>query len=110
MGTEMSNSYRDTQSPAHRYALGLTRSLRDLLGAELVGVYLHGSAATGEEVPGVSDADLIAICQHPLSERQRESLRAALATSAPLPASRRLTSVCSPPGPPLGRSAPCPGS
>ena len=106
----MSNNYRATQSPAHRYALGLARSLRDFLGDKLIGVYLHGSAVTGEEVPGVSDADLIAVCQHPLSEGQRESLRAALAASAPLPVSRPLTSVCSPPGPPHTRNLPCTGS
>jgi predicted nucleotidyltransferase len=84
-GTEMSNSYRDTQAPARLFALRLARSLRDLLDGGLVGVYLHGSVATGEDVPNVSDADLIAVCQPPLSERQRESLRAMFETSAPPP-------------------------
>jgi streptomycin 3"-adenylyltransferase len=79
----MANDDRATPFPARRFALGLSRGLRDCLGPELVGVYLHGSAATGEAVPGRSDADLIVTCARPLSSGQRESFRALLVASVP---------------------------
>ena len=78
----------DTPSPARLFALGMAHSLRDHLGAGLVGVYLHGSVATGDTAPGTSDADLIAVCSHPLPQEQRDSLRALLVAST-LPASLR---------------------
>jgi hypothetical protein len=41
---------------------------RDLLGTELLALYLHGSLATGAFDPQRSDIDFIAIVAHPLSE------------------------------------------
>jgi hypothetical protein len=81
----MSKDYRGGQSPAHLFAMELARGLRDGLGEGFVGIYLHGSVATGEDVPGKSDADLIAICGRPLPERARDGLCDLLTTSAPLP-------------------------
>jgi len=81
----MSKDYRGGQSPAHLFAMELARGLRDGLGEGFVGIYLHGSVATGEDVPGKSDADLIAVCGRPLPERVRDGLRDLLTTSAPLP-------------------------
>ena len=81
----MSKGCRGPQSPARLFAMRLALGLRDRLGEELVGVYLHGSVATGEDVPGNSDADLIAVCGSSLPEGQRDSLRELLAASAPPP-------------------------
>jgi Aminoglycoside adenylyltransferase, C-terminal domain/Nucleotidyltransferase domain len=82
----MPNGDRDSLAPGRLFALGLTRGLRDCLGAGLVGVYLHGSVATGEEVPGRSDVDLIAVCEQPLSAGQRDRSCALLVASPPPPA------------------------
>jgi predicted nucleotidyltransferase len=54
-------------------------TLRDHLGSELVGVYLHGSLAMGAFDPGRSDVDILAVCTAPLSRRRRMNLGAALA-------------------------------
>jgi len=39
----------------------LTRDLRAVLGEDLVGLYLYGSAVSGGFEPGVSDLDLVAV-------------------------------------------------
>jgi streptomycin 3"-adenylyltransferase len=54
-------------------------TLRKQLGAELVGVYLHGSLAMGAYDPGRSDVDILAVCTGPLSPRRRMQLGEALA-------------------------------
>jgi streptomycin 3"-adenylyltransferase len=61
-------------------------TLREHLGAELVGVYLHGSLAMGAFDPGRSDVDILAVCTGPLSPRRRVGLGNALAV-IPRPAS-----------------------
>lgn len=77
----MAHDIRDTPTSAHRFALALAQGLRANLGAGLRGVYLHGSTATGDAVPGTSDLDLIAVCAQPLTDEQRDALRALLAAS-----------------------------
>ena len=48
---------------------------RRVLGTDLVGSYLFGSAATGAFEPGVSDLDTVAVLQHDPTERQLARLR-----------------------------------
>jgi aminoglycoside adenylyltransferase-like protein/nucleotidyltransferase-like protein len=60
-------------------------TLREHLGAELVGVYLHGSLAMGAFDPGRSDVDILAVCTGTLSPRHRRRLGEALA-AIPRPA------------------------
>ena len=61
-------------------------TLRDNLGAELVGAYLHGSLAMGAFNPGRSDVDIIGVCTAPLSRERRMGLGKAL-TAIPRPRS-----------------------
>jgi predicted nucleotidyltransferase len=49
------------------------------VGAELIGVYLHGSLAMGAFHPGRSDIDIIAVCAEPLHRERRMVLGEALA-------------------------------
>jgi aminoglycoside adenylyltransferase-like protein len=60
-------------------------TLREHLGAELVGVYLHGSLAMGAFDPGRSDVDIVAACTGALSPSRRMRLGEALA-AIPRPA------------------------
>ncbi|HKA69514.1 MAG TPA: aminoglycoside adenylyltransferase domain-containing protein [Actinomycetes bacterium] len=61
-------------------------TLREYLGADLVGGYLHGSLAMGAFDPGRSDVDILAVCASPLAPERRAGLGAALA-AIPRPAS-----------------------
>ena len=49
-------------------------ALERILGAKLVGVYVHGSAAMGGFVPARSDLDYLAIVTSPLDARERKAL------------------------------------
>jgi predicted nucleotidyltransferase len=49
------------------------------LGADLIGVYLHGSLAMGSFDPGRSDIDILAVCAEPLHHERRTVLGEALA-------------------------------
>ena len=61
-------------------------TLRDDLGPELVGVYLHGSVAMGAFTPGRSDIDALAVCAVRLSAERSTTLGEALA-AIPRPSS-----------------------
>jgi predicted nucleotidyltransferase len=69
------------------YLAQLVRRLEQALGDELVAVYLTGSGALGDWVPGRSDIDVMVICDVPLT------IQAKHAVVAPL----------------LHRALPCPG-
>jgi streptomycin 3"-adenylyltransferase len=61
--------------------------LRGALGPELVGVYLHGSAALGDYDPARSDIDILAVCAAPLGAGEGIRLGACLGRDAlPCPA------------------------
>ena len=62
-----------------QYLDRVVSTLREHLGAELVGAYLHGSLAMGAFTPGQSDVDILAVCAAPLAPRRRASLGTALA-------------------------------
>jgi predicted nucleotidyltransferase len=53
-------------------------TLRDHLGTDLVGVYLHGSLAMGVFHPGRSDLDVLSVCAQSLSGERRLELGQAL--------------------------------
>jgi predicted nucleotidyltransferase len=57
----------------------IVSTLRDHLGAELIGAYLHGSLAMGAFEPGRSDIDILAVCAEPLHRERRTGLGEALA-------------------------------
>ncbi|MGH8834201.1 MAG: nucleotidyltransferase domain-containing protein, partial [Actinomycetes bacterium] len=62
-----------------QYLDRVVSTLREHLGGELVGAYLHGSLAMGGFTPGRSDIDILAVCASPLSPNRRGSLGEALA-------------------------------
>ena len=68
-----------SDSEVQLYLDRVVSTLREHLGAELVGVYLHGSLAMGAFDPGRSDVDILAVCTGPLSAQRRVGLGAALA-------------------------------
>ena len=49
----------------------VVRSVRDFLGANLTGVYLHGSLATGSYHRAKSDIDLLVVVRNPVDEDER---------------------------------------
>ena len=62
-----------------RYLDRVVSTLRDELGPELIGVYLHGSLAMGAFTPGRSDIDALAVCATRLSTERSTELGEALA-------------------------------
>jgi len=52
-------------------------SHRSLLGANLVGIYLHGSRATGDHGPH-SDVDYLVVVERPLALAEKRQLLSAL--------------------------------
>jgi hypothetical protein len=69
------------------YAGAVAEALRATLGGDLVGLYLHGSAAIGDYHPTRSDVDLLAVCAAPLGDTARDTVAARLAADAlPCPA------------------------
>jgi hypothetical protein len=69
------------------YAGAVAETLRAALGGDLVGLYLHGSAALADYHPARSDVDLLAVCAVPLSATARDTVAARLAADAlPCPA------------------------
>jgi hypothetical protein len=69
------------------YVDAVAETLRAALGRDLVGLYLHGSAAFHDYHPGRSDIDLLAVCALPLGDSARDVLAAQLAADAlPCPA------------------------
>jgi hypothetical protein len=52
-----------------RYAEQVAGRLAAVLGDRLLGVYVIGSGALGDWIPGRSDIDLMAICERPLTNR-----------------------------------------
>jgi predicted nucleotidyltransferase len=51
----------------------VVRIVGDVLGANIVGIYLHGSTATGRTRP-TSDLDVLAVVSEPTSEAERRAL------------------------------------
>jgi streptomycin 3"-adenylyltransferase len=66
------------QPEVQAYLDRVVSTLRDGLGDELVGVYLHGSLAMGAFHPGRSDVDILAVCATSLPRERRMAIGAAL--------------------------------
>ena len=74
-------------SAALGYADAVAERLRETLGTDLVGLYLHGSATLGDYDPARSDIDLLAVCEAPLTARVRDDIAARIGREAlPCPA------------------------
>lgn len=56
------------------FADAVTRGVREILGDGLYAAYLAGSVALGGYVPGQSDIDIMAVCQHPLPVERKQAL------------------------------------
>jgi predicted nucleotidyltransferase len=57
-----------------RYAEEVAGRLAGVLGEDLPGVYVVGSGALGDWIPGRSDIDVMAICEQPLTQADRDAL------------------------------------
>ncbi|MGE5460108.1 MAG: nucleotidyltransferase domain-containing protein, partial [Solirubrobacterales bacterium] len=72
--------------PARAQIAAVLEALRDGLGPDLVGAYLHGSAVLGGLRPH-SDLDVLAVSERQMTRPERASLIARLlAISGPYPA------------------------
>jgi streptomycin 3"-adenylyltransferase len=72
---------------AGAYVGAVAQTLRAALGSDLIGLYLHGSAALGDYAAGRSDIDLLAVCAAPLGDAVRRAVAEPLAADAlPCPA------------------------
>jgi streptomycin 3"-adenylyltransferase len=69
-------------SRVETYVEEVTERLKEVLGTELVGVYLHGSAVLGDFSEGRSDVDMIAVSLGPLSSRAKEAIAERLSQSS----------------------------
>jgi len=64
------------------YLSRLSERLRGVFVDNLVGVYLHGSAALGDfqpSGPDASDLDVLAVCARPLADGEKRAVAGALA-------------------------------
>jgi predicted nucleotidyltransferase len=68
-----------TSAEVEAYLEQVVSTLRDHLGSELVGVYLHGSVAMGGFTAGRSDVDVLGVCAGPVSPERGRALGEALA-------------------------------
>jgi predicted nucleotidyltransferase len=78
---------------AVRFAQHLAEELTVIFSDDLVGVYLHGSAATGCFNPDRSDIDLLVVARQPLSPEQRRAVARLLLASSGAPYPVELTVV-----------------
>ena len=64
-----------TKAPAVRgYGDAVAASLKEVLGQNLVGVYLHGSAVLGGFDPAHSDVDILTVASVPLSADEKRQI------------------------------------
>ena len=61
----------DAPPIVHRQLAAVVDACREVLGDELVGVYLHGSLAMGGFNPSESDLDLLAVVRRPMSDDEK---------------------------------------
>lgn len=76
-----------TRADVAAYADEVVAQLGKLLGEDLVGVYLGGSVALGDYVPGRSDVDVLVVCRTALPRARKVAVAEALRhESLPCPA------------------------
>jgi len=56
------------------YVEEVARRLRAVLEGDLIGVYVHGSATTGEFVPSRSDVDVLVVCSRRLADAEKATI------------------------------------
>lgn len=66
-------------APVTLFGRMISVALDAQLGADLVGVYFVGSVALGGYVPGESDIDIVAVCEHLLPTPRRSAIATAIA-------------------------------
>jgi predicted nucleotidyltransferase len=71
-------SWSDSPGDVRQRIVGFVDTLRGLLGANLVGVYLHGSLALGSFNPARSDVDLLVVTRRRVAAESRVPLAAVL--------------------------------
>jgi hypothetical protein len=81
-GRALGPSYRRSVAELSRYLGRLVDRIAVVLGADLIGVYLHGSAAMDAFVPSRSDVDILVVVKSPLSQASKASLGEALSKPA----------------------------
>jgi predicted nucleotidyltransferase len=87
MGAGSAGKFAELDRPSTAYAREVSRRLREALGADLVGVYLHGSGVLGGFASQGSDVDLIAVSSRRLANSEKTTLATTLSHSAlPCPA------------------------
>lgn len=92
------------------YIQALVERLRQVISADLVGVYLHGSLVLGDFLPRRSDVDAVAVTRRSPSREKKRALSQLLSQrSLPCPARRGGASVTSSPNEYL-RASHCVGS
>ncbi len=72
------HSWSDCPEDVRVRITGLVDALRELLGANLVGIYLHGSLVLGCFNPARSDVDLLAVTRRRIAAESRPPLVGAL--------------------------------
>ena len=79
MAADRIRGVRKIAPDQEQYLERVVSTLGDDLGADLIGVYLHGSLAMGAFTPGRSDIDVIAVCTTSISSERSVALGKALA-------------------------------
>lgn len=74
MNASRAQSVADADRDVRQYLIRVAGTLGDILGDSLVGLYVHGSLATGAFHRERSDLDLIAIVGRKLSAKEREGV------------------------------------
>jgi streptomycin 3"-adenylyltransferase len=75
------------------FAEHLAEDLAGILGGELVGVYLHGSAAMGCFNPDRSDVDLLVVTHRPLAAARRRAVAELVLASSGVPYPLEMTAL-----------------
>ncbi len=84
----------DLPSEVEEYLEAFAIRVRDVLGEELIGSYLHGSGVLGGFNPARSDIDILVVSLHPLTQNQRTRMCQELGgVSLPVPAATLEMSV-----------------
>jgi hypothetical protein len=74
MNAPRAQSVADADRDLRQYLIRIAGTLGDLLGEKLVGLYVHGSLATGAFHRERSDVDLLGVVSRKLTAREREAV------------------------------------
>jgi len=57
-----------------RYLEDVVNRLREILGDQIIGVYMQGSYSLSDYIPGKSDLDMIAVVPGAFSEKSKDKI------------------------------------